>query len=323
MRVHVRGNPATPGELAPRRFLAILSRPERSVFHKGSGRLELAESIASADNPLTARVMVNRIWHYHFGAGIVRSLSNFGQLGDRPSHPELLDYLASRFVDSQWSIKSLHREIVLSATYGLSAETSEANYQADPDNRLLWRTNRRRLDIEALRDSILAASGELDLSVGGPPRLMVDERDNKPPMGSQVRSLHPPPAQVPGEVNKRRTVYGFVSRTVLDPTLSLFDFPNPNAPSEQRSVTTVPLQRLLLLNSHWVIRQSDLFAKRLRELAAGEETAMIRQAYQILYNREPDETEIRWAQDFLKGGADAWRRYAQVLLSSNEFLYVD
>ena len=136
------------------------------MFRKGSGRLELAESIASARNPLTARVMVNRIWHYHFGAGIVRSLSNFGQLGDRPSHPELLDYLASRLVENQWSIKSLHREIVLSAAYALSAENLEANFQVDPDNRLLWRANRHRLDIEALRDSILAASGELDLSRG-------------------------------------------------------------------------------------------------------------------------------------------------------------
>ena len=323
MRVLLRGNPDTPGEMAPRRFLTILSETERPVFHKGSGRLELAESIASAKNPLTARVMVNRIWHYHFGAGIVRSLSNFGQLGDRPSHPELLDYLSSRLVESKWSIKSLHREIVLSATYGLSAENLKANFQVDPDNRLLWRASRRRLDIEALRDSILAASGELDLSVGGPPRLMVDERDNKPTMGSQVRSLHPPPAQVPGEVNKRRTVYGFVSRTVLDGMLSLFDFPNPNAPSEQRTVTTVPLQRLFLLNSRWMLRQSDLFAKRVRSLAAAEEPVMIREAYRILYNREPDETEIRWGQEFLKEASDAWTRYAQVLLSSNEFLYVD
>ena len=323
MRVLLRGSPDTPGEVAPRRFLAILSETERPVFRQGSGRLELAESIASARNPLTARVMANRIWHYHFGAGIVRSLSNFGQLGDRPSHPELLDYLASRLVENQWSIKSLHREIVLSAAYALSTENLEANFQVDPDNRLLWRANRRRLDIEALRDSILAASGELDLSVGGPSKLMVDERDNKPATGSQVRSLHPPPAQVPGEVNKRRTVYGFVSRTVLDGMLSLFDFPNPNAPSEQRTVTTVPLQRLFLLNSRWMLRQSDLFAKRVRDLAAGEEPAMIREAYQILYNREPDETEVRWGLDFLKGGSEAWTRYAQVLLSSNEFLYVD
>ena len=159
--------------------------------------------------------------------------------------------------------------------------------------------------------------------MGGPSKLMVDERDNKPATGSQVRSLHPPPDQVPGEVNKRRTVYGFVSRTVLDGMLSLFDFPNPNAPSEQRTVTTVPLQRLFLLNSRWMLRQSDLFAKRVRDLAAGEEPAMIREAYLILYNREPDETEVRWGQDFLKGGSDAWTRYAQVLLSSNEFLYVD
>jgi cytochrome c553 len=322
-RVLLRGNPQTPGDVAPRRFLAILSGAERPVYHKGSGRLELAESIANTTNPLTARVMVNRVWHYHFGSGLVRSLSNFGQLGDRPSHPELLDYLASRFVENRWSIKALHREIVLSATYALSAEPDDANFAVDPENRLLWRANRRRLDIESVRDSILAASGELDLSVGGPPRLMVDERDNKPAMGSQVRSLHPPPAQLPGEVNRRRTVYGYISRTVLDGMLSLFDFPNPNAPSEQRTVTTVPLQRLFLLNSRWMVRQSESFSRRLRDLAAGEEPAMIRRAYRILYNREPDGTEVRWGEDFLKQGSDSWTRYAQVLLSSNEFLYVD
>jgi len=323
MHVLLRGNPSTPGVVAPRRFLAILSDGERLVFRKGSGRLELAEAITNAKNPLTARVAVNRAWHYHFGSGIVRSLSNFGQLGDRPSHPELLDYLASRLVENRWSLKSLHREIVLSATYALSAEYLDANFAVDPDNRLLWRANRRRLDVEALRDSILAVNGQLDLSVGGPPRLMIDERDNKPTMGSQVGSLHPPPAQAPGEVNNRRTVYGYVSRTVLDGMLSLFDFPNPNAPSEQRTVTTVPLQRLFLLNSRWMIRQSESLAKRLRDQGSGEEKSMIRQAYQILYNRDPDEDEVLWGQDFLKSGADAWTRYAQTLLSANEFLYVD
>jgi len=323
MRVHLRGSSDNLGEVAPRRFLAILSGADRQVFDKGSGRLELAEAIASPTNPLTARVMVNRVWHHHFGSGIVRSLSNFGQMGDRPSHPELLDYLASRFVESGWSLKTLHREIMLSATYELSAEFSDANFAVDPDNRLLWRANRRRLDVEAMRDSVLSASGELQLTAGGPPKLLVDEKDAKPAMGSQVRSLHPPPPQKPGEVNTSRTIYGYISRTVLDEMLSLFDFPNPNSPSEQRTVTTVPLQRLFLLNSRWMLRQSEAFAKRICKEAPKDNDARIRRAYQLLYGRDPTEEEQALGRRYFSDDPAKWPRYAQVLLNSNEFLYVD
>ena len=159
MKVHVRGNPENLGEEAPRAFLSILSEGPPEPFRKGSGRLELAKAIACATNPLTARVMVNRIWAHHFGEGIVRTPSNFGQLGERPTHPELLDYLAARFVENGWSIQALHREIVLSATYALSSENIEKNARLDAGNRLLWRANVRRLDIEAVRDSMLAVSG--------------------------------------------------------------------------------------------------------------------------------------------------------------------
>src|SRR5581483_1188598 len=225
IKVQIRGNPDNLGEEAPRAFLSILSDGQPKPFTKGSGRMELAEAIANERNPLFARVMVNRIWLHHFGQGIVRTPSNFGRLGARPSHPELLDYLAARFVESGWSIKAMHREMVLSATYGLSTSDSAPNFKVDPENRSLWRTNLRRLDVEVLRDSMLAASGELAGASGGPP------------------------AKVSDPENHRRTVYCFISRRNPDETLALFDFPGANDSNEQRLETNTPLQRLYFLNS--------------------------------------------------------------------------
>src|SRR2546425_1239469 len=175
LRVQKGGQPENLGEEAPRAFLSVLCDGEPAPFHEGSGRRELAEAIANPKNPLTARVMVNRIWQGHFGQGIVRTSSNFGRMGERPSHPELLDYLASRFIANGWSMKAMHREIMLSSTYLLSADYSEASFKSDPDNRLLWRANRRRLDVESLRDSLLLVSGELDGDAGGPPRDLGDK----------------------------------------------------------------------------------------------------------------------------------------------------
>jgi hypothetical protein len=293
MHVLLRGSADSPGEEAPRRFLAILSPAERKPFTRGSGRLELAEAIADPNNPLTARVMVNRIWQRHFGQGLVRTPSNFGQLGDRPSHPELLDYLAARFVENQWSIKAMHREIMLSAAYALSAGASARNFALDPENRLVWRANRRRLDAEALRDSLLFVSGNLDLKPGG-----------------QAEQLTPE--------NRRRTVYGFISRRKLDGMLALFDFPSPNNTSEQRLSTNVPLQRLFFMNSPLVADQAKALAARLR----GEDTARIDEAYRLLFSRAPTKQEMALGLQFLRQGDDAWPQYAQVLLSSNEFSFV-
>ena len=239
LRVYIRGNKENLGEEAPRRFLAVLCDGTPGLFKNGSGRLELAEAIASARNPLTARVMVNRIWGYHFGAGIVRTPSNFGKQGEPPTHPELLDYLAARFVENGWSIKKMHREIMLSSTYALGAEYSAANFGVDPDNRLLWRATVRRLDAEAIRDSMLFVSGGLDLTVGGPPTAIDDDK------------------------NSRRTLYGFFSRFKLDRFLRLFDFPDPIATSEQRITTNVPLQQLFFLNSGFVRRQAEALSQRI------------------------------------------------------------
>ncbi len=291
-RVQIRGSRENLGEVAPRRFLAILSDEGRKPFTRGSGRLELAEAIASPANPLTARVFVNRVWQHLFGQGMVRTPSNFGKLGDTPSHPELLDWLARRFMDGGWSVKRLHREIVLSATYGLGSATEGAAVEADPENRLLWRHAPRRLDAEALRDSLLFVAGDLDLSTGGLAVRMTDDF-------------------------KRRTVYGFVSRRRLDGYLSLFDFPNPNNTSEQRIETNVPLQRLFFMNSELMFREATALAGRLK----GADSEKIREAYQLLFARPVTEAELRLGLEFLK--SNPWPQYAQALLSANEFLFVN
>jgi uncharacterized protein DUF1553/uncharacterized protein DUF1549 len=308
MKVFLRGNPATPGELAPRRFLRVLSGDYPTRFGKGSGRLELADAIAGKDNPLTARVMVNRVWQHHFGRGLVGTPSNFGVLGERPTHPELLDYLACRFVESGWSLKTLHREIMLSATYQLSSEADASNLAVDPDNRLLWRMSRQRLDVEAWRDAMLAVSGKLDRSLGGP------TTDLKNPK------------------NQRRTVYAKISRHDLNGTLRLFDFPDANITSASRTMTTVPQQQLFVLNSPFVVEQAKALAARV--LAEGtNEPDRVRRAFALTFGRPASAQEMELALRFLAAEdsvADRqtirlsrWERFAQALLGSNEFMYVD
>ncbi len=297
LKVHVRGNPATLGEEAPRRFLAILGGDEAPAFKEGSGRLELARAITSRGNPLTARVFVNRVWAHHFGRGIVATVDNFGSLGERPTHRELLDYLAARFMDG-WSVKALHREILLSAAYQMSSRHDEKNARVDPDNRLLWRMNRRRLEVEPWRDAMLAAAGNLDRAMGGP-----------------SRDLSSPD-------NRRRTLYAAVSRHNLDPLLRLFDFPDPNLTSGRRAETTVPLQQLFVLNGDFMMRQARGLADRVGGSGSVEER--IRRAFALAYGRPPREREVQLGMRFLaEGPAGAWEQYAQVLLSANEFAFID
>ncbi len=315
MKVLVRGNPADQGELAPRRFLHVLTGGHPERFTKGSGRLELADAIASKDNPLTARVLVNRLWQWHFGRGIVATPSNFGQLGQRATHPELLDYLATRFVASGWSIKAIHREIMLSKVYQLSS-VDDAKPQAanrdpqvvDPDNNLLWRASRSRLDVENWRDALLAVSGQLDPSFGGPT--------------TDLGSVS----------NRRRTVYAKVSRHELNGLLRLFDFPDANISSERRVDTTVPQQQLFVLNSPFFIGQAKALAARVQK-ESPDDTERVRRAYLLTYGRPASDAEVVLALRFLGGKDDPteaksnqltrWERYAQVLLAGNEFLYVD
>ncbi|XZE56801.1 DUF1553 domain-containing protein [Planctomycetaceae bacterium SH139] len=306
LNVYIRGNPARQGELAPRRFLQVLSEGEPAPFTQGSGRLELAEAIANDQNPLTARVMVNRIWQHHFGRGLVRTASNFGVLGERPTHPQLLDYLTRRFIEADWSIKALHREIMLSATYRLSSQNDASNSEIDADNSLLWRMNRRRLDVEAWRDSLLAVSGQLDVSLGGP-STNLDAVDNL-----------------------RRTVYGKISRHDLNPLLRLFDFPDANITSASRSQTIVPQQQLFVLNSPFMIQQARVLADK---LFAGPQEAWadsIRHAFELLYGRPATDREVSLGLGFLQADdSDAHPdmprtvQYAQVLLAANEFTFID
>ncbi len=297
-KLQIRGSRDNLGPEIPRSFLSILSKGEPEPF-QGGGRLEMAERIASAENPLTARVIVNRIWQNHFGQPLVATPSNFGQLGEKPTHPELLDYLAARFVDSGWSIKALHREIMLSRTYQLGNQRVEKNFTEDPDNRLYWRGNRRRLDIEPLRDTLLMISGELDRKAGGPPVKITEASNN------------------------RRTIYGFVSRRKLDGTLSLFDFPNPNNHSEQRIQTASPLQQLFFLNSSFVQERAKKLAARVADLGTNDE-ARIKAAYRLIFARPPAKTELAAGLEYLRSEKDAgWVRYAQALLSANELLFVN
>lgn len=324
MKIHVRGNPNRTGDEAPRRFLAILSNAEPTPFTQGSGRLELARSIASPDNPLTARVIVNRLWQQHFGRGIVATPSNFGVQGERPTHPDLLDYLARRLVTHGWSLKAMHREILMSATYRQASSENPANATIDPDNKLLWRMNRRRLDVEAWRDSLLSVAGTLDVTVGGP-------------SGNLAAADF-----------RRRTLYGAVSRHNLDGLLRLFDFPDPNITSERRTATTVPLQQLFVLNSDFMVRQAKALALRMTGAkdaaasAASDDATRIRQAYRLLFGRDATTAEVEFGVEFLmtndtetaanvaaggqapaKSALSRWEQYAQVLLSANEFTFID
>ena len=304
LKLNIRGSPFKLGAPVPRRFLEVLSPGQPELFRQGSGRLQLAEAIA--DHPLTARVIVNRIWNHHFGRGLVSTPSNFGVMGERPSHPELLEYLASRLVENQWSLKSLHREIMLSAVYQLSSDSVETNSAVDSDNRLFWRANRRRLDVEALRDSLLFVAGNLDERLGGP---------------SSELDLE----------NRRRSLYGTVSRFKLNQLLTMFDFPAPGISSAGRNVTHVPLQKLFFLNSDLIMQQRRVLYDRLKAHAPVNQAAMIQRAYQLLFGRPAQKSEVKLAVGFLTDDrasrppepAPSWEQYLQVLLSSNEFLFVD
>ncbi len=331
--VFLRGNPGRLGPAVPRRFLRLLSGSDRKPFQNGSGRLELARAIADTKNPLTARVLVNRVWQWHVGKGLVTSPSDFGVRSDPPSHPELLDYLASEFIASGWSIKSLHRSIMLSATYQQRSDLRSAELERDPENRLLWRFNRQRLDFEAMRDSILAASGALDSTVGGPSKPITE-----PPFSA------------------RRTVYGFIDRQNLDGLYRTFDFAVPVATTPRRFVTIVPQQALFLMNSPFLHEQ----ARRLGAMVGNEGQADtssasagslvdpaegVHKLYLRALGRPPAADELALGIEFVerqtaanaaeigkwKGSSPGngepllspWDQLAQVLLLTNEFMFVD
>ncbi|MDZ4288116.1 MAG: DUF1553 domain-containing protein, partial [Prosthecobacter sp.] len=303
LEVQRRGNPNDVGEIVARRFLSAFpsktGRPRR--FVTGSGRLELANAIVEDAAPLTARVMVNRIWKHHFGRGLVDTPSEFGNTAERPSHPELLDDLAGRFIEHGWSIKWLHREILNSATWQQSS-LALANEQCDPENRLFARMPRRRLDWESWRDTMLAAAGRLDIQLGGPAFAIDDTK------------------------NLRRSLYGASNRQDMDPMLRIHDVPDPGAHNPWRTETITPLQGLFALNSPFMLQQADAFGKWLIADPKAGVPERLQHAYTRLFQRPPTGFEISVAQRFFAGrenDAAAWSQYSQALLAGNETLFVD
>jgi hypothetical protein len=298
-RVHVRGRYDRLGDLVPRRFPAVLAGDRQPPITQGSGRRELAEWLTDPKNPLTARVLVNRIWQHHCGEGIVRTPSNFGALGERPTHPELLDWLTSRFVESGWSVKAMHRLVMLSATYQQSSTPSAEALRLDPDNRLFSRQTRRRLTAEELRDSLLAVAGRLDRAPGGPA-----DRDFARP---------------------RRTVYQMTVRSDRSGFGPLFDAADPTAPVDRRTESTVAPQALFLLNHPFAREQAKALAKRLLAEPAGDNAERIGRAYRLAYGRPPTAAEVRVGRELLRGSPDeaAWAAYCEVLLCTNELMFVD
>ncbi|MCH2064670.1 MAG: DUF1549 and DUF1553 domain-containing protein [Roseibacillus sp.] len=293
LNVFIRGNVEEKGELVPRGFLRILaSGQERQTFGEGSGRRELAEAIVAPGNPLTSRVMVNRLWGELFGVPLVKSASNFGSTGDRPSHPGLLDYLAIKFREEGWSIKALVRELVLSATYRQASTRRK-------DNTLLAGMNRRRLSAEMLRDAMLAASGELESADPGGVSLKVSDKKNL-----------------------RRTVYARISRKELDSFLRQFDYPDANVHAAGRVVTTTPMQKLYLLNSPFVADRAARLSELDKDLE-GEER--IQSLFRKVLARNPSASELVGSLRYFEESASNrdWAGFAQVLLCSNAFLYRD
>ena len=307
--IFLRGNPNNRGPQVPRRMTEIAAGAARTPFANGSGRLELAEAIAADTNPLTARVIVNRVWGWHFGQALVRTPSDFGVRSDPPTHPELLDWLTKRFLEDGWSLKKLHKRILISSTYQQVSSAPPAAFQADPENRWLAHQNRRRLDFEGMRDSLLVAAGQLD-----------------PKMFGKSVDLFAAP------FTKRRTVYASIDRQNLPGTFRAFDFASPEQHTPQRFQTTVPQQALYLMNSAFVAERARAVVSREEVAKAGDPAAKVAAIYRAILSRTPtvEETSLSIAFAEEAGRAKvtgnqltAWEQYAQVLMLGNEFLFVD
>ena len=323
-RINLRGEAKKLGEAAPRGFLSVIDSDPPKFDKQQSGRLELAKWIADADNPLTARVMVNRVWCHLFGEGIVRTVDNFGINGERPSHPELLDYLAIQFVKDGWSVKKLIRRIMLSRTYQLSSENNAANMNTDPDNRFVWRMSTRRVDAESLRDSILAVSGKLDLT---------------PYKGSVVSNYGD--ALIQDKLtteqfdveNNHRSVYLPIVRNGVPEVLRLFDFADPSLVVGKRNVTFVPSQELFLMNSKFVAQQAQAFAQRLLASEKLSDTERVQQAYQLAFCRPATNAEVQRVLQYIEGMETednnvqerqrAWSGFCQALFVATEFRFIE
>ncbi len=325
-KINIQGESNKLGAAVPRGFVQACGVPAPgAIAPKQSGRLQLAQWLTDPRHPLTARVMANRVWHHLFGRGLVATCDDFGVYGETPSHPELLDHLASEFIAGKWSLKSLIRQIVLSRTYRLSSMDDEKANRIDPDNTLLWRHNRRRLDAESLRDSVLAVSGKLDL---------------QPPLGSAIAdqdllvnkagNLHRP--------SVHRSVYLCMLRNSDPPELAAFDLPDPTKPVGSRTLTTLPTQSLFLMNSPFIVDQSSAFAKAVLDADAADDAVCVQVAFRKVFQRDPQGAETARATAYLRAMGThlkqtepdhqkrqlrVWTSFAQALFIASEFRYLD
>jgi hypothetical protein len=329
-RINLRGDPEKLGPEAPRGFLSVLENslsPSASLSAEASGRLELADWIASPRNPLTARVAVNRIWHHLFGGRLVESVDNFGALGERPTHPELLDYLALRFVEQGWSFKKTIRMLMLSSTYRMSSEFDRVTYAKDPENRSLWRMNRRRLEAEAIRDAVLAVSGQLDLAMGGSLGPTNDASFGAAAMAND--------AQV---ASNRRSLYLPVIRNDTSDLFQVFDFADPHVITGKRHTTTAPTQALFMLNSPFMLEQSRQWAEALIAVTPANDAQRVASAYTQAFGRPATTEEAERALRFMskyeaaletsesegsKRRLKAWQSFCHALLASTELRFID
>jgi cytochrome c553 len=325
LKIHLRGNYLTQDREVPRQFLQVIAGEQQTpIAADRSGRLELAQWMTAANHPLTSRVMVNRVWHWHFGNGLVRSPDNFGRLGEAPDNPALLDYLAVQFVEQGWSLKELHRTIMLSGKYQMSTAYNASAAEIDPENRLHWRTNRRRLEAEALRDAVLAVSGALDATQGGSLLGVANHAYVASTASERYDPYHV----------TRRSVYLPVARSNVYDLFQAFDFADPSAPNGQRVATTIAPQALALMNSRLIEEQTRRWAERLQ--AISDHPARLRQIYEQAYSRPPSEQELSRGLDFVRrieatfleqkqadAHVRAWQSLCRVVLASSEFIYVE
>jgi hypothetical protein len=319
--VFIRGNPEAKGEIVPKRFPLVLVGDGQPPITHGSGRLELANWLAEPGNPLPARVMVNRIWQWHMGEGLVRTPSNFGMAGERPTHPELLDYLAHQFVAQGWSVKAMHRLIMLSSTYQMSSEATPEKRQQDPDNLLWSRFRMRRLDVEEIRDSLLWLDGSLDLSMGG---TLQKGFGTDVAFSEERKSFNP-------DESKRRMVYLPLRRSNLATVLNLFDFGDATTSNDARMPTNVAPQALYMMNSKFVSERTRSLAGRLLA-EESDEARRIERAWILVIGRSPSAAEVEEARRYIAGfpGTSddnagrllAWSSFCRTLVASNDFIYV-
>ncbi len=325
LAVHIRGSHLTLGDVVPRALPAVFTENLEPIAIQvaGSGRLELAQWLVAPSHPLTSRVIVNRVWNWHFGQGIVHSVDNFGLTGERPTNPQLLDWLAAELMDSQWSLKHLHRLILTSQTYQLGTFASEKNQQLDPENHFFWRREIRRLDAESIRDSLLSVSGLLDRRMGGS-HLHVKNREFLFDHTSKDMTRY--------DVT-RRSIYLPVIRNHLYDVFQLFDFPDASVATSERATSTVASQALMMMNSEFAIQAAEAMAHRLLSLPDENDTpssceCRIRAAYKLAFGRQPTVEEVVRDVAFINDtqalidNVDAWRLYCQAMLASNEFLHV-